>query len=161
VKIFEPGTDRMVQRLPSPGAIAGLAVAPNGRWVVGGSQDATLHGWKVTDGSDFRMSGFPTTVSPLSFQDIGHWMACVSGEVVTCWEFDAEPADPHLVIDATEDLQRPALAPPAPVTCAVQPHPGGTVRVRDEALRGERWRVQVAAGDTQQPLIFASEDEDR
>ena len=31
VTIFEPDTDRMVQHLPSPGAIAGLAIAPNGR----------------------------------------------------------------------------------------------------------------------------------
>ncbi|WP_219418835.1 WD40 repeat domain-containing protein [Pseudonocardia nigra] len=53
VTILEPESDRVVERLPAPGAIAGLAVAPNGRWVVGGSQDATLHGWKVPGGDDF------------------------------------------------------------------------------------------------------------
>jgi WD40 repeat protein len=46
VTIFEADTDRITQTLPAPGAISGLACAPNGRWVVGGSQDATLHGWK-------------------------------------------------------------------------------------------------------------------
>ncbi|WP_051166582.1 WD40 repeat domain-containing protein [Amycolatopsis orientalis] len=93
VTIFEPETDRITRALPAPGAISGLAAAPNGRWVVGGSQDATLHGWKVDDGSDFRMSGFPGTVSQLSFEDTGRWMACASGDVLTCWDFSgAGPA---------------------------------------------------------------------
>jgi WD40 repeat protein len=87
VKIFEPGTDRMVQRLPSPGAIAGLAIAPNGRWVVGGSQDATLHGWNVRDGSDFQMSGFPKLVSRLAFEPSGRWMCCDAGDTPVCWDF--------------------------------------------------------------------------
>jgi WD40 repeat protein len=87
VKIFEPDTDRMVERLVAPGAIAGLAVAPNGRWVVGGSQDATLHGWNVRDGSDFRMSGFPKTVSRLAFESSGRWMCCDGGDTVVFWDF--------------------------------------------------------------------------
>ncbi len=87
VTIFEPETDRITNTLRAPGAISGLATAPNGRWVVGGSQDATLHGWKVDDGSDFQMSGFPATVSHLAFEDSGRWMACESAEVLTCWDF--------------------------------------------------------------------------
>ncbi|MEV0089480.1 hypothetical protein [Saccharopolyspora sp. NPDC050642] len=87
VTIFEPETNRITNALEAPGAISGLASAPNGRWVVGGSQDATLHGWKVDDGSDFEMSGFPATVSHLAFEDGGRWMACESAEVLTCWDF--------------------------------------------------------------------------
>lgn len=87
VTVLEPATDRVVEHLPAPGAIAGLAVAPNGRWVVGGSQDATLHGWKVPGGSDFRMSGFPTTVSRLAFEPGGRWMACDAGDSIACWDF--------------------------------------------------------------------------
>lgn len=87
VKIFEPASNRIVERLAAPGAIAGLAVAPNGRWVVGGSQDATLHGWNLRDGSDFRMSGFPKTVSRLAFDPTGRWMSCDGGDTVVCWDF--------------------------------------------------------------------------
>ncbi|TDD34560.1 WD40 repeat domain-containing protein [Saccharopolyspora elongata] len=87
VTIFEPDTDRITNTLEAPGAISGLTAAPNGRWVVGGSQDATLHGWKVTDGSDFQMTGFPATVSHLAFEGGGRWMACESAEVLTCWDF--------------------------------------------------------------------------
>lgn len=94
VTIFEPATDRAVEHLAAPGAIAGVAVAPNGRWVVGGSQDATLHGWKVPGGDDFRMSGFATTVSRLAFAPDGRWMACNGGDVVAFWDFSgAGPID--------------------------------------------------------------------
>ena len=92
VTIFEPGTDRITRTLRAPGAISGLASAPNGRWVVGGSQDATLHGWKVNDGTDFRMSGFPATVSQLSFEDTGRWMVCASGDRICT---DGAPKSPH------------------------------------------------------------------
>jgi WD40 repeat protein len=87
VSIFEPATDRLVEHLAAPGSIAGLAAAPNGRWVVGGSQDATLHGWKVPGGDDFRMSGFPNTVSTLAFEPSGRWMACDGGPDIACWDF--------------------------------------------------------------------------
>lgn len=87
VKIFEPDTDRTIARLAAPGAIAGLAVDPNGRWVVGGSQDATLHGWNIRDHSDFRMSGFPKRVSRLAFESSGRWMCCDAGDVIVCWDF--------------------------------------------------------------------------
>lgn len=87
VTILEPATDRVVEHLAAPGAIAGLAVAPTGRWVVGGSQDATLHGWKVPGGDDFRMSGFPSTVSRLAFEPDGRWMACDGGDTVAFWDF--------------------------------------------------------------------------
>lgn len=87
VTVFEPSADKIVERLPAPGAIAGLAVAPNGRWVVGGSQDATLHGWRLPGGSDFRMSGFPTTVANLAFESSGRWLACDGGADIACWDF--------------------------------------------------------------------------
>lgn len=90
VSIFEPGTDRLVEHLSAPGSIAGLAAAPNGRWVVGGSQDATLHGWKVPGGDDFRMSGFPGTVSALAFESTGRWMACDGGTDIACWDFSGK-----------------------------------------------------------------------
>jgi WD40 repeat protein len=87
VTIMEPATDRVVEHLPAPGAIAGLACSPSGSWLVGGSQDATLHGWKVPGGDDFRMSGFPTTVSRLAFAADGRWLACDGGDTVAFWDF--------------------------------------------------------------------------
>lgn len=90
VTIFEPDNDRTTNTLQAPGAISGLAASPNGRWVVGGSQDTTLHGWKVADGSDFQMRGFPATVSQLAFEAGGRWMACESSDVLTCWDFSGD-----------------------------------------------------------------------
>ncbi len=111
VTILEPDGDRLVEHLPAPGAIAGLAVAPNGRWVVGGSQDATLHGWKVPGGDDFRMSGFPTTVSRLAFESGGRWMACDGGDTIAFWDFSGSgPTGREAVLGCGHESAVSALA---------------------------------------------------
>ena len=38
-------------------------------------------------GSDFRMSGFPKTVSSLAFESSGRWMCCDGGDTVVFWDF--------------------------------------------------------------------------
>jgi WD40 repeat protein len=137
VTVLEPDADRVVTHLPAPGAIAGLAVAPNGRWVVGGSQDATLHGWNLADGSDFGRGGFPTTVSRPAFAEGGRWLACHAGAVLALWDFSgAGPAG------------RPALLAKghrAPVTALAWA--AGTIPTlisADEAGDVARWRLHAA-----------------
>lgn len=116
--------------LPAPGAIAGLAVAPSGRWVVGGSQDATLHGWRFPTADDFRMSGFPTTVSRLAFHADGRWLACDGGNDVTCWDFaGAGPTGRAALILEGHEAQVGALAwaPPGGGPVLVTGDAAGTV----------------------------------
>lgn len=137
VAVLEPESDRTVTQLAAPGAIAGLAVAPNGRWVVGGSQDAALHGWNLAERSDFRTGGFPTTVSELAFADGGRWLASRAGAVLALWDFSgAGPAG------------RPALLAKghrAPVTAlAWAPGAAPTLLSADEAGDVLRWRLHAA-----------------
>jgi WD40 repeat protein len=141
VTILEPATDRVIEHLPAPGAIAGLAVAPNGRWVVGGSQDATLHGWKVPGGSAFRMSGFPTTVSRLAFEPGGRWMACDADDTIACWDFSgAGPTGREALL---------AEGHAAAVTALFWAPPDGATRVlvtADAAGNVARWRIEPSHG---------------
>lgn len=135
VTVFEPDTDRLVEHLPAPGAIAGLTVAPSGRWVVGGSQDATLHGWKLPGGEDFMMSGFPSTVSQPAFEPTGRWMACDGGAQIACWDFSGNgPTGREALLAEGHDARVSALTW----------LPGGTSRVLfsgDAAGGLALWRI--------------------
>lgn len=164
VTLLEPSTGRVVEHLRAPGAIAGLAVAPpRGRWVVGGSQDATLHGWKVPGGDDFRMSGFPATVSRIAFHGDGRWLACESREAVTFWDFSGRgPVGREAVVGVGHRSPIIALvwAPDAPTLLTVDEagglavwrlgpavRPGGRIRpAREVETAGEASAVAVAGG---------------
>lgn len=61
-------------------------------------------------------------------------------------QFDPEAVQFDLVVEAAEVLQLPVGPPAAHVARAVHAGAGLAVGVRDEALRGERRAVEVAAG---------------
>jgi hypothetical protein len=150
VTILEPATDRLVEHLPAPGAIAGLACSPSGRWVVGGSQDATLHGWKVPGGDDFRMSGFPTTVSRLAFAADGRWLACDGGDTVAFWDFSgAGPTGREALLGEGHT---------APITALAWAVTGRTLVTADAAGDVALWRLGPTArpGDHIRPGWRAS-----
>jgi WD40 repeat protein len=150
VTIMEPATDRVVEHLPAPGAIAGLACSPSGRWVVGGSQDATLHGWKVPGGDDFRMSGFPTTVSRLAFAPDGRWLACDGGDTVAFWDFSgAGPTGREAVLGPGH---------PAPISALAWANTGRTLVSGDASGDLALWRLGPTArpGDRIRPNWRAS-----
>ena len=49
--------------------------SPDGRFVVSAMQEPALHGWRLADGADLAMSGYPAKVRSLAFVDRGHWLA--------------------------------------------------------------------------------------
>jgi WD40 repeat protein len=150
VTILEPATDRVIERLPAPGAIAALACSPNGRWVVGGSQDATLHGWKVPGGDDFRMSGFPTTVSRLAFAADGRWLACDGGDTVAFWDFSGPGPT------GREALLGPGH--PAPIAALAWAGTGRTLATADASGDVALWHLGPGArpGERVGPAWWAS-----
>lgn len=150
VQVLESADGATSRSLAAPGAIAGLAVAPSGRWIVGGSQDATLHGWKVPDGNDFRMMGFPTTVSRLAFHPDGRWLICDGGNHLIGWDFSG--AGPTGRNGLTLDGHQAQVTAFTWVDGAAEP----TLISGDEdgALFG--WRVagpQARPGETLRPAV--------
>jgi WD40 repeat protein len=72
------------------GSLLGLAVSPNGRWACAGSQDATVHLWKLWSGDELSMSGYAAKVERLAFSPEGQWLAvgCLGG--LTVWDFSGK-----------------------------------------------------------------------
>ncbi len=90
VRCHERHQKRPVETYPYIGSHLALAVAPTGRWICSGNQDASIHIWRTRDGSELTMSGYPEKVSRLAFDDTGFWLAADGAPDVTVWDFSGK-----------------------------------------------------------------------
>lgn len=102
------------RRLSWHGYHRALAWSPDGRWLVTGMQENALHGWRVADGGDIEMGGYPGQPLSLSFSHDGRYLVTSGAMRPVCWGFDPPGADG----DPTEC----GIAGKTPVTC-VDCHP--------------------------------------
>ena len=77
----EPG------RLAWTGSHLALTWSPDGTYIVTTMQENELHGWRIRDGSDIRMSGYPAKVKSMSWLPKGCYLATSGAESVVCWPF--------------------------------------------------------------------------
>lgn len=72
------------------GSLLGLAIAPSGRWACAGSQDSSVHLWKLWSGDELSMSGYPAKIERLVFSPESQWLAvgCLGG--LTVWDFSGK-----------------------------------------------------------------------
>jgi len=88
VSWFRPdAADEPARSMTWKGSLLSLAVAPNGRWVAAGCQDASVHVWKLWSGSDMAMSGYPSKIERLAWHPGSRFMAVGSVGDVTVWDF--------------------------------------------------------------------------
>jgi WD40 repeat protein len=73
--------------LPWKGSHTGVLVAPDASHVVTAMQENALHGWRLADSADMRMSGYPAKTHSLSFTANGKWLATSGAESVVLWPF--------------------------------------------------------------------------
>jgi WD40 repeat protein len=118
--------------------------SPDGNYIVTGTQENDLHGWRMTDGADMRMSGYPAKVKSISWVARGQFLATSGAEAIICWPFtgDGPMGKPPIEF---------ALSPSAALVTQVAGHPArdsvaagfadGAIRLghvgsrRSEALR--------------------------
>lgn len=65
-----------------------LAWSPDGRYLVSGTQANALHGWRLPDGDDIDMGGYPLQPDSLSFLADGRVLVTNGGARAVCWRFD-------------------------------------------------------------------------
>jgi WD40 repeat protein len=90
VQGHERHTEEPVVTYPYVGSHLALAVAPTGKWICSGNQDASIHIWRTRDGSELTMSGYPEKVSRLAFDETGFWLAADGAPDVTVWDFSGK-----------------------------------------------------------------------
>jgi WD40 repeat protein len=69
------------------GAHLAVSFSPDGRYVVSAMQENALHGWKIADGSDMRMSGYPAKTRSLAWTAKGRYLASSGANAAILWPF--------------------------------------------------------------------------
>ena len=67
------------------GSHVAAAFSPDGRFLVSSMQENAVHGWRLADGRDMRMGGYPSKVKSLAFID--GWLATSGANGVVLWPF--------------------------------------------------------------------------
>jgi len=67
-----------------------VTFSPDGRFLVTAMQEATLHGWRLADAKDMRMSGYSAKVRSMAWTPGGKWLATSGSEQLILWPFGAK-----------------------------------------------------------------------
>jgi WD40 repeat protein len=69
------------------GSHLSITASPDGRFLATSMQESALHGWRVVDKKDMRMSGYPAKTRSLSWSFDGHWLATSGAVAAIIWPF--------------------------------------------------------------------------
>ena len=75
------------QTMKWAGSHIGVAWSPDGKFLITAMQENQLHGWRLSDGKDLRMGGYPAKVRSLAFLDKGLMLATSGANGVVIWPF--------------------------------------------------------------------------
>jgi WD40 repeat protein len=87
VTLWWAGTEAQPVTLEWKGAHLGVIFSPDGKNVVTTMQENALHGWRLDDGKDMRMSGYPTKPKSLSWSAKGRFLASSGANAAILWPF--------------------------------------------------------------------------
>lgn len=85
--LWFPNSDAKPEFLEWKGSHTGARFSPDGRFLVTAMLEAALHGWRLADAQDMRMSGYPSRVRSVDFTHDGDWLATSGAQEVILWPF--------------------------------------------------------------------------
>jgi WD40 repeat protein len=86
VRLFDPSTGGASKELPYANGIQALVWSPDGRWLVSGNQDPSVHLWIPSQDAEFHMSGYEGKVKVLDFDRSSRWLATSGGRDACIWD---------------------------------------------------------------------------
>ena len=69
------------------GSHLSVTFSPDGRFLVTAMQESALHGWRLVDRANMRMSGYPSKVRSLAWSADGEWLATSGADSCVVWPF--------------------------------------------------------------------------
>src|SRR5262249_50705860 len=85
--LWFPNAEAMPETLAWKGSPLGATFSPDGRFLITTMQEPALHGWRLADGQDMRMSGYPARVRCMSFTADGDWLVTSGAQEIILWPF--------------------------------------------------------------------------
>jgi WD40 repeat protein len=87
VSLWFPNAQAAPDTLEWKGSHLDVTFSPDGRFLVTAMQEPTLHGWRLADAKDMRMSGYSAKVRSLAWSADGKWLATSGSEQLILWPF--------------------------------------------------------------------------
>ena len=127
------GTDADPIAFEWKGAHIAVAFSPDGKYLLTAMQDNQLHGWRLDDGKDMRMSGYPAKPRSLSWSAKGRFLATSGANAAVLWPFhhkDGPQGKPPLQLGAREVLVTRVACHPKEELLAIGYQDGMVMAVR-------------------------------
>ena len=87
VTLWFPKVEGAPQTLEWKGAHLDAAFSPDSRFLVTSMQENALHGWRLEDSRNMRMTGYPAKTRSLSWSNDGQWLATSGADAAVVWPF--------------------------------------------------------------------------
>ena len=97
------------------GSHLAVTISPDGKYLMTAMQESTLHGWRIADAKNMRMSGYSARVRSLGWTAGGDFLATSGAEQLILWPFDGK--------DGPMGKQPTMLAPSQARVAVVACHP--------------------------------------
>ena len=85
--LWFPKVEGAPQTLEWKGAHLDATFSPDGRFLVTSMQENALHGWRLQDARNMRMTGYPAKSRSLSWSHDGQWLATSGADAAVVWPF--------------------------------------------------------------------------
>lgn len=72
------------------GSHGAVSFSPDGKYVVTAMQENALHGWRLRDKANMRMSGYPAKVKSFTWVGGAPYLATSGADQAVCWPFDGK-----------------------------------------------------------------------
>ncbi|RYD49479.1 MAG: WD40 repeat domain-containing protein [Verrucomicrobiaceae bacterium] len=73
--------------LPWKGSHLGLTYSPDGKWLISAMQEQAIHLWRLSDGLDLQMRGYPSKITQFSWSSTEATLSTNGGGGVPLWDF--------------------------------------------------------------------------
>jgi WD40 repeat protein len=97
------------------GSHLAVTISPDGKFLMTAMQESTLHGWRITDAKNMRMSGYSARVRSMNWTADGKFLATSGSEQLILWPFESK--------DGPMGKQPTMLAPSSSRVTIVACHP--------------------------------------
>jgi WD40 repeat protein len=119
ISLWFPNAAAKPETLTWKGSHLGITVSPDGKFVVTAMQEPQLHGWRLADGRDMRMSGYAGRVRSMAWTAKGEFLATSGADQIILWPFSSK--------DGPMGKQPTLLSPYTHRVATVAGHPEGDV----------------------------------